>query len=192
MCGRYYIEIDTSELEDICRQVEQNAVSEAEQLTFNMKSGEVFPTNIVPIRVGDGVYKPMKWGFTAYDGKLLINARSETAIEKPTFKKSMLERRCLIPASGYYEWQKQRTSKQKYSFYLPDKKLVYMAGCYRQEEENPVSSFVILTKAASPSLKEIHNRMPVIIPENRIHSWLYDSPDVMNESLNDLLFEPAV
>lgn len=192
MCGRYYIEIDKSELEDICRQVQQNTQKEAEQLTFNMQSGEVFPTNIVPIRTGDSAYAAMKWGFTAYDGKLLINARSETALEKPTFKKSLLERRCLIPASGYYEWQKQGTVKQKYSFYMPDKKPIYMAGCYRQEEGNPISSFVILTKAASQSLREIHDRMPVIIPEDRIHAWLYDSPDVMNEAIEGLLFRPAV
>lgn len=191
MCGRYYIEIDNDELEDICKQAQQNIQHETEQLSFNMTSGEVFPTNIVPIRTGDKEYKPMKWGFTAYDGKLIINARSETALEKPTFKQPMTEKRCLIPASGYFEWKKQGSTKEKYSFYLSDSKLMYIAGCYRQEAGNPISSFVILTKAASPALREIHERMPVIIPESRIHDWLYASPNVMKEAVNILAFKPT-
>ena len=191
MCGRFYVEIDNDELQEIFKEVQRNTGG-AEQLSFTMSSIEIFPTNIVPIRISEKEYEPMKWGFTGFGGKPIINARSETALIKPTFKQPMQTGRCLIPASGYYEWQRTETRKQKYAFSLQDRKIMYMAGCYRSEEGSPVSSFVILTKSASHSLKEIHDRMPVIIPENRIHSWLYDSPDVMNESLNDLLFEPAV
>ena len=190
MCGRYYIEIDKEELEEICKQVQQNIAGD-EQLSFNMESGEVFPTNIVPVRVGDSEYKAMKWGFTGFDGKPIINARSETATEKPTFKKPMQTGRCLIPASGYYEWQKVGTKKQKYSFLLPENKTMYMAGCYRVEEGSSLYRFVILTRAASTILKEIHERMPVIIPVWKIHDWLDNGSDTMNHSIGDLAFQKA-
>ena len=191
MCGRYYVEIDEKDLADICNEVQKNLENTPEQLSFNMTSGEVFPTNIVPIRVGDKDYKAMKWGFTGYDGKPIINARSETALIKPTFKVPMQTGRCLIPASGYYEWQRAGGRKQKYSFTLPDRKIMYMAGCYRLEEGNRICSFVILTRPASAIIKDIHDRMPVLIPEGRTHDWLYDSYDAIDEAVNELEYRLA-
>lgn len=191
MCGRYYIEIDEKELADICNEVQRNLENTPEQLSFNMSSGEVFPTNIVPIRVGDKDYKAMKWGFTGYDGKPIINARSETALIKPTFKGPMQFGRCLIPASGYYEWKKTSGAKQKYSFSLPDRKPMHMAGCYRLEEGSQIYRFVVLTRSASETIKDIHNRMPVIIPDSRVHDWLYGSPNIMNEAVNELEYRLA-
>jgi putative SOS response-associated peptidase YedK len=99
MCGRYYIEIDEKELQDIVDAVEKNIKEYPEQTTIKM-SGEIFPTDIVPVQTGLNRYAAMKWGFVGFDGKPLINARSETALEKPMFRQAMLERRCLIPASG--------------------------------------------------------------------------------------------
>ena len=126
MCGRYYIEIDKDELEDICNQVQKN-MDAHEQLSFNMDTGEIFPTNIVPIRTGMNEYKAMKWGFPGYSGRPIINARSETALEKPTFKKPMQTGRCLIPASAYYEWKQAGKKKIKHAISLPGCSLLYMA-----------------------------------------------------------------
>ncbi len=191
MCGRYFVEIDRDELEDICRKAQQNTENQPEQLSFNMDSGEVFPTNIVPVRTGDDKYTAMKWGFASYGGRPIINARSETALIKPTFKKPMLESRCLIPASGYYEWQRQGARKQKFSFCLPDSRIMYMAGCYRFEETSQSCAFVILTREATNILKEVHDRMPVIIPEGLIHDWLYSSADAMTEAVSELIYQKA-
>ena len=190
MCGRYYIEIDKNELEEICSQIQQNQAG-YEQLSFNMESGEVFPTNVVPVCVGDREYRAMKWGFTGYDGKPIINARSETALTKPTFKKPMQVGRCLIPASGYYEWQKTNGKKQKYAFSLPGNNVMYMAGCYRIEENSALGSFVILTRTASDTLKEIHERMPVIIPDSKIHDWFYNGSDAISAATGELSFQIA-
>jgi len=186
MCGRFYVEIDNDELQEIFKEVQRNT-SGTEQLSFSMSSIEIFPTNIVPIRISEKEYKPMKWGFTGFGGKPIINARSETALMKPTFKQPMQTGRCLIPASGYYEWQRNEKFKQKYSFSLPDKKTMYMAGCYRLEESNPFPCFVVLTHDASDGIKHIHDRMPVIIPENNIYDWLHTGADPMQYAVDEVI-----
>ena len=191
MCGRYYIEIDDAELSDICDEVQKNA--EMEQLSIeSIKTGEIFPTNIVPIQVGDHDYRAMRWGFDRFDGKgQIINAKSETALSKPLFAKSMRNYRCIVPASKYFEWQKLDNKKIKHEFYLPEK-ILYIAGCYRLEAGSAVPSFVILTRAASDSISVIHDRMPVILPKSRVHEWLYESPECMDDPLTDLQYRPAV
>jgi putative SOS response-associated peptidase YedK len=150
--------------------------------------GEIFPTNIVPVQTGPREFVPMKWGFTDFRGNPLINARSETALEKKTFRDSMQKRRCLIPASGYYEWRKTDGGKVKHRFFLPGKTL-HLAACWREEEGRPV--FVILTRNAAGGAERIHERMPVIIPDSRIDAWLCDTPDVMSEAMTELVIEAA-
>ncbi|WP_455715453.1 SOS response-associated peptidase [Anaerosporobacter sp.] len=155
--------------------------------------GEIFPTNHVPILVGadqsmkssDGkneekeiVLTMSKWGFTVPTGKgVLINARSETAFEKKTFRESLMSRRCIIPAAGFYEWD---SDKNKIYFTVPEKKCMYMAGLYRYEKEE--SRFVILTTAANTSMKDIHDRMPLILNEEMITEWIFN-----NNETNELL-----
>ena len=189
MCGRYYIEIDDRELKDICDAVSRRQDETNEQLEIKL-SGEIFPTDIVPVITGTGVYRPMKWGFTSYGGKPIINARSETAYVKPMFRDSMKIRRCLIPASGYYEWQKEGKRKIKHRFYTPDKPL-YLAGCFKQEEGLPVQSFVILTREAAGGIEAIHNRMPLIIPCSGLELWLDKGAYTGGAPPEALLFELA-
>jgi putative SOS response-associated peptidase YedK len=180
--------MDELELRSIVEAVERSARGIYQQLSLKTE-GEVFPSDIVPVQVGEGQYQPMKWGFAGHDKRLIINARSETAAAKPLFKEAMAERRCLIPASGYFEWQKAdsgkagsatlgkaKTSKAskhktKYAFTLPSG-LMYLAGCYRQEKDVPVPSFVILTRDASEGIQHIHDRMPVIFSRANGLIWL--------------------
>lgn len=187
MCGRYYIEIDSREIEEITRKIQEKLREEEAQISIKME-GEIFPTDIVPVQTGIDLFEPMKWGFTSFDGKPLINARSETATEKKTFAESMRKQRCVIPASGYFEWRKTADGKVKHKFYLPDSSL-HLAGCWRLENERPV--FVILTRDAVGKAKDIHKRMPVIIPEGRLDAWLYDTPEVMSEAVTELKIEVA-
>ena len=132
MCGRYYIEIDEAEIRDIVIEAEKRAREANEQLKLKT-SGEIFPTDIVPVQTGIGDYQPMKWGFPGFKGRPVINARSETVLEKPMFRAHMLARRCLIPASGYYEWKKEGSKKIKYKFYLSDEPL-FFAGLWHELE----------------------------------------------------------
>ena len=190
MCGRYYIEIDAKELQDIISEVEKNTKEPYEQLKLKI-SGEIFPADTVPVQTGPKEYRFMKWGFIAYNGKPVINARSETALEKPMFKNSMLERRCLIPASGYYEWQRNGARKTKYQCFVPNR-FMYFAGCWRQEKNSPLNTFVILTRPAAASVEAIHDRMPVIIPQERSGDWLNHNLDVIQEAVTKLMYKQVL
>ena len=172
MCGRYYVEIDDKELRDICEEIQKKQREEENPEQLEIKfSGEIFPTDIVPVIAGTNKYLPMRWGFTGFDKRPLINARSETALMKATFREHMRNRRCLVPASGYYEWKREGSKKIKHRIYVPDEP-IYMAGCYRQEQGELLPRFVILTKAAGQGLEEIHDRMPVIVPNEYAGEWL--------------------
>ena len=112
----------------------------------------------------------MKWGFLRSDGKgLLLNARAETAAQKPTFRESLLNRRCVIPASRFYEWDK---AKRKAAFSRSDSRLLCFAGFYRVEEGD--LRFIILTTGANESVLPVHERMPVIIDREQIPEWISD------------------
>ena len=187
MCGRYYIEISDEELREIAGEVEKKSREYPGQMTLKT-SGEIFPTDIVPVQTGAKQFLPMKWGFIGLDGNPVINARSETALQKPMFQRAMRENRCLIPASGYYEWQRDGNKRIKYRFYIPNEPM-YLAGCYRQELDDPFRNFVILTRRAANGLEAIHDRMPVIIPPKYTETWLHESPGVIEYAVRDLAFE---
>lgn len=189
MCGRYYIQTDTEELSQIIAEVERRQGNS--DVHAAMKVGEVFPTNIVPVISGNGA-ELMKWGYSGYKNRV-INARSETAFGKPIFRKSMIERRCLIPASGYYEWQHTQSGgnrKQKYALYCSGRP-IYMAGLWRLEQDEALPVFVILTRGAGPGIAVIHDRMPVILPEPVRKAWISDSSDVgalMEKAVDEVAF----
>ena len=97
---------------------------------------------------------------------LLINARVETVREKKSFAESVAERRCVIPAKKFYEWDRD---KNKAEFSPVKEKSVYLAGIYRD------SDFVILTTAANGSMKPVHDRMPLTLRRDQIEPWLTDA-----------------
>lgn len=200
MCGRYYVDDETAKeirklLEHLDARfnsgkegkfdrnyVSNEVVKVREEMIQRIQEvrGEIFPTNQVPIVVGgqENSLTMSKWGFTIPKGKgVLINARSETAFEKKTFRDSLMSRRCVIPAAGFYEWD---SDKNKIYFTMPKKSCMYMAGLYRFEKEE--SRFVILTTAANASMKDIHDRMPLILDEETVPEWIYN-----NNETNELL-----
>ena len=112
----------------------------------------------------------MIWGFPRFDSRgILINARAETAMERHTFKESVLHRRCVIPAKGFWEWNR---SKEKFSFERLDSQVLFMAGCYDCIDGQ--NRFVILTTEANSSVKPVHDRMPLILERNELESWVTD------------------
>jgi putative SOS response-associated peptidase YedK len=170
MCGRYTFFTD-KELQEVDEIIDQ--ISNEMQLE-KMKTGEIFPTDLAPVFVPqDDIVIPrlMVWGFPNFRNKgVIINARSETAREKKLFGSSLEKRRCVIPSTGFYEWDAE---KKKFLFNMPDSGMLYMAGIYNQfDGEN---RFVILTTGANASVAEIHDRMPVILPKDRIGSWIFDN-----------------
>ena len=126
----------------------------------------------------------LKWGLIpawAKDDKgaaRLINARSETAPEKPSFRKAIKSRRCLVPANGFYEWKSQGKAKQPF-FIHPDKGLWAFAGIWEQwcgPEGSRVESCSILTTASGPKMSPLHDRMPVVIAPYHFDLWLAREP----------------
>lgn len=132
----------------------------------------------------------MKWGYSLPDGKLVFNARSESASEKKMFSEGMRSHRCLIPAAGYYEWEKTREGKKKYLIRPEGDRIFFMAGIYRMEDDNAV--FSILTRESSEDIAFIHDRMPVIFPEHEAGKWLElerDADSVIRGALTGMEYE---
>lgn len=175
MCGRYvlYSDKEQAEIKEIIEEVNKKH-------HFVVKKGDVYPSNMAPIYAptpdqNGKSLEVMKWGYeVSFRKGLLINARSETILEKKTFKKDFLERRCIVPASGFYEWDKE---KNKYIFQSQDDEALYIGGVFRQHEN--ASEYVILTKAPVEPVVAIHDRMPVIIPHSKAKEWLYDANAAM-------------
>ncbi len=148
-----------------------------------MKNGEIFPTNTAPVitMIDKQVQACLfTWGFPGWqEGGVIINARSETVAEKAMFRQAFVNRRCVIPATGFYEWQKVpgKKKKDRYLFSMPDTPVLYMAGLYSVYEQDGIKlpSFVILTTAANLSVQPIHNRMPVILEKHEQETWLKDA-----------------
>ena len=110
-------------------------------------------------------------GFPNFRSKsgVIINARAETALDKKTFRESLLSRRCVIPSTGFFEWTKTG-AKKKYLFRETGKSLLYMAGIYNDYGNE--RRYVILTTDANQSVQEIHIRMPVIVHQQEIGDWI--------------------
>lgn len=173
MCGRYYIASEDSH-EELKKLIDElNRREKQEKPEF--KTGEVFPGDnaLVVCNSKKLVSRPfvMKWGFQQKDGKLLINARSETAPEKTTFRELIGSRRALIPASGYFEWEKDGKTKTKYALSTKEK-MLFLAGLYRPNAEKKNHEFVILTMDAASDIQFIHNRMPVAFSVKQAQAWL--------------------
>jgi putative SOS response-associated peptidase YedK len=110
----------------------------------------------------------LQWGFPGFDkGKLLINARAESVKDRPTFRGSFEQGRCVLPAAGFYEWDK---SKEKVTFTVPDKPILYLAGIWRPY--GPEQRFVILTREANASMSPVHDRMPLILTKEEVEPWV--------------------
>ena len=184
MCGRYTSFLHEDE--------EIRSIYTATAITYpgvKLNSGEIFPTNTVPVLRGtsNGIAPiPAVWGYPKYAGKgVIINARAETAAEKYTFRDSLLSRRCAIPTTGYIEWSSDKT---KYRFNLPGKSLLYLAGFFKQFEDG--FRFVVLTTAPNESTEQVHNRMPVILPKDYISRWTWDlnwAMDYLNNVMPELI-----
>lgn len=183
MCGRYYIDDDDEilEMREIIDEVTERFKDTAKLSA--MKTGEIFPTQTVPVILASNNKKHadlMKWGYPHFKGSgVIINARAETAAEKNMFRYSIKSRRCLIPTTGFFEWEhtKGKSKKDKYLIHLNNDPMLYLAGLYNKyfdDERNPYNSFVILTTAANDSMKHIHSRMPVILTRSKKDIWLHD------------------
>ena len=195
MCGRYRFGEGIWD-EDLAVTMAQ-AVRVAEKFGVKMKTeGEIRPTDVAPVIAPSardrslGAF-PMQWGFThPKRGMLVFNTRMETAQERGMLAGSIDERRCLVPAECYYEWKKiDPKRKERYAFRAADGSPLFMAGLYiRTSDVRQLPCFTILTQDAQKAIRDLHPRMPVLVPWSRAAEWLSPDTDFLG-MLHDLRVE---
>ena len=194
MCGRFVID-DTDEIAEMRRIFEEIKKHYSDTVEFkNVKRGEIFPTDTVPIIIPEKELKidavPMQWGIKGYNGSLVINARSEGVYDKKMFKDSMKNKRCIIPSNGFFEWAKLQNKKEKYLIKPNDAPMLYFAGIY-EKLPDPVAPdkeqvrFVIMTTEARGLIRSLHSRMPVTVERKDILKWLNGNKSEVDEFFTD-------
>lgn len=183
MCGRYVIEGNAGLSERFnLRHVPQDLF--AEFTNFNAAPTQLLPV-IIENEAGERSLVPMQWGLVPrwkpQPGKRVvapINARAETLFEKPMFRNLTKAQRCIVPVSGFYEWQRVGSHKQPFYITSEDGEAWGLAGLYDQthEDEDAAGSFTIITTQANDLMSSLHERMPVILDRGVEEDWL--SPDV--------------
>ncbi len=195
MCGRYMVitEGEIIEMQAIFEELGKRLDRSGDP--FRADGSEVFPGSVTPVIVRQEeqiVMLPMLWGFRKWDDKgIIINARSETASQKPLFRDSLRSRRCIIPSKGFYEWRRSDISedsgvstdvKDKFLIRRQDSPFYFMAGIWRRNEDR--TEFAILTMPSVSQMQSIHDRMPLSVPANRLTDWLSD-PAVIDDLRTD-------
>jgi putative SOS response-associated peptidase YedK len=192
MCGRYTVTVNPEELAqhfDVTVPVDFSP-------RFNAA-----PTQQLPVILNEDPkqFEMLRWGLVpswskAIDNKYsMINARSETLTEKPSFKKALERRRCLVPADSFYEWKKLDDGKQPMRITLKDEEPFAFAGLWdtwKSPDGEIIRSFTIITTEANELMKPIHDRMPVILSREAEKRWLDEQTDL--DKLTKLLkpFDP--
>lgn len=253
MCCRYWTD-ESPEMRVFVEEMNRSSLVNKWQGLAEVRTfGEIRPTNVAPViapdRSGGRAVFPMRWGFSGRT--LLLNARTETAAQKPTFREAWERRRCIIPASWYFEWEhlpKDRKEEplqlslelfgdsgraeepsrlpsnpsssmkgaetvsgllnagtkktagnvtggrqrigDKYRLWPKNSSVTYLCGLYRIENGLPV--FVVLTREPGEGIRFLHDRMPLILPEECIKDWIHPggSPEkLLPYALTDLDYE---
>lgn len=163
MCGRYGAD------EKVNTWIASRCQTSSDNI---LRVGDIRPgerTSAIIMGRSKPLVAPMTWGIQGKSG-LIINARKETIWEKPSFRHLIQNRRCLLPASCFYEWDSE---KHKATLSGKDDETLFLAGVYQAEPEG--GRFVIITAPADETVRPIHDRMPVRIPESLISAWLSDA-----------------
>jgi putative SOS response-associated peptidase YedK len=180
MCGRYVLSASPEEMQ---------RVFQLHDLPVMQSRFNIAPTQPVVMITSDAVHELTfalwglvpGWSKEPASGARMINARSETAAEKPSFRSPWKYRRCLIPVSGFYEWKTVDHVKQPHYIYLKHEPLFAFAGLWdvwRSAEGDELVTCTILTTDANPVMKTLHDRMPVILPAAAHDLWLDKRADL--------------
>ncbi|WGH78829.1 SOS response-associated peptidase [Jannaschia ovalis] len=172
MCGRYALTLPQDAMVQLFQATPANDLPEG-------PNWNICPTVQVPVVTAGRRLVSMRWGFIPHwyksptDGPLIINARAEGVAEKPAFRKAMRERRCLLPASGFYEWTKDADGNRLPWYFHPSEgDALAFAGIWQDWGPENLSTCAIVTTAAGPTMSEIHHREPVTLAEADWATWL--------------------
>ena len=166
MCGRYQFTSEGSEdVAWIVRELENRPGAKPLSL------GEIRPGCKAPVLLSSPAgLKPELyiWGYRT-PKSLVFNARSETAAEKPMFRDGISGQRCVVPSTGFFEWD---GDKRKYLFTMPNSGVLYMAAIYAVRGGIPC--YCILTTQANSSMRAVHDRMPLVLEKGQLEEWMDD------------------
>jgi putative SOS response-associated peptidase YedK len=181
MCGRFFIDINS---DTVLRDIYDSVGNE---IVRDVRHHDIYPTqHAAVLTAGTGRFGqvlPAVWGFQT-DRRLLINARAESVLSRKTFRGPFYETRCLIPASGFYEWTGDKKTRQRYTI-TGSGGLLFFAGLFNTI--GGVMRFVILTRASVGEMIPVHKRQPVTIRREHIHDYLSDF-----EAAGMLIRDPGV
>jgi len=180
MCGRYSFAPDLK----IVNEHYDISVNDGD-LTPNYNCA---PSQLLPVITNDKSigFNFFRWGlipFWAKDisiGNKLINARSETILEKPSFRNAFRQRRCLVPADAFYEWKQEVKEKNPYRIFLKNQNIFSMAGIWEKcklPNGETIFSFAIITTQPNTLMTKIHNRMPVILDKKGEDLWINNTDE---------------
>jgi len=184
MSGRFVLENTPEQLMKVYRLSSRPDLSPRYNITPSQQIAVVRQQN-----GGDREMVMMQWGLIpswAKDpaiGYKMINARSETAHEKPSFKQALRSRRCIVPVSGFYEWEKKGKEKIPHYIHLRDGDIMSLAGLWetwKSPEGERLETCTILTTAANSLLKPLHDRMPVVLHNEEFNLWFNRDVDDIN------------
>ncbi len=178
MCGRYLL---TSSVETIGASFEVDARLNL-GARYNIAPGQLIPIVRMNEKEGGRELAAVEWGLVPGwmkdrpVGRLMINARSETIAEKPSFRTAFKRRRCLVPSNGFYEWQAQADGKHPHYIYLAEGALFAFAGIWESwidpKTEQAIETAALITRQAYSNIQHIHERMPVMLASSDYEPWL--------------------
>lgn len=177
MCGRFAITLPDDAMAQMFNAAPANDMPPVPR--YNICPTQ--PVAAVVSAPGGRRYGPMRWGFiprwykTPTDGPLLFNARSETIADKPSFAEAARKRRCLIPASGFYEWTKEGDTRLPWYITRTDGEPMVFAGVWQSwtgPEGERLPTCAIVTTAATGAMADLHDRVPVILNPGDWAKWL--------------------
>jgi len=193
MCGRLLILIEKDEIAELL-ETDPGRIFEARYNVAPTQWAAVIRVNFeskkreaVPLRWG--LLPP--WATEVATGNMMINARAETLWQKTSFRNAIQRKRCVIPVSGFYEWQREGKKRKAFLIRRPDSKPLVLAGMWEFNEavpEGPVETFTIITTTANGTMSPIHDRMPVILSDAEVKRWL--SPNLDDATVKAML-KPA-
>jgi putative SOS response-associated peptidase YedK len=176
MCSRYFLDADG------------NIIAYTFRVPVNpdvKKRYNIAPTQDAPVvrldRAGNREVAMLRWGLVPFwskdlkSGNRMINARAEGIETRPAFREAVERRRCVVPATGFFEWKDLGRRKQPFAITAPDQPVFGLAGLWerwKRGEADHVETFTIVTTEANRAVAEIHDRMPVILPPAAIDAWL--------------------
>lgn len=189
MCARFTLSADAKQVATLFDLVNVPELKPRYNIAPSQQIGAVRLND-----AGQREFAFLKWGLVpswAEDesiGYKMLNARGETVANKPSFRSAFRQRRCLIPADGFYEWVAEGKKKKPFHFHRPDRHLFAFAGLWERkprEGQEPLETCTIITTNANKLAETYHDRMPVIIPEKLMAQWL--SPKTAVDELSQLL-----